>query len=167
MELARNTHDQKAIDDLTALGPPPWNKLSQWPSFRKYEQPYQKKIASPPPHLVATPAYASAQERAIWHEADDNGWVHFVGLDFAGPLTKVDLPALGTRFSIPIFMIQGEQDLTAMPEVARSYFDSIAAPEKQFYTVPDTGHEPSVQLLDLTRTVLLEQVRKGKMPAKE
>lgn len=159
MELARNAHDQQAIADLTALGPPPWNSLSQWPKFRKYEQFYQSKIASSPPKLAISPAYASPLERAQWHAADDNGWVHFVGLDFAGPLTKVDLPALGTNFSIPIFMIQGDEDLTAVPELAKSYFDRVVAPVKQFYTVPDTGHEPSAALLDLTRKVLLEKVR--------
>jgi pimeloyl-ACP methyl ester carboxylesterase len=159
MQLARDAHDQQAIDDLTSLGPPPWNKLSQWPLFRKYEQLYQKKIASSPPKLTVNAAYASAQERAQWHEADDNGWVHFIGLDFAGPLTKIDLPSLGTNFSVPIFMIQGDEDLTAVPEISKAYFDSVSAPRKRFFTVPDTGHEPSIALWALTRKVLLEDVR--------
>jgi pimeloyl-ACP methyl ester carboxylesterase len=65
----------------------------------------------------------------------------------------------GTNFAIPIFIIQGEEDLTAVPELAKTYFDSIKAPRKQFYMVPGTGHEPSVAELDLIQKVLVEQVR--------
>jgi pimeloyl-ACP methyl ester carboxylesterase len=77
----------------------------------------------------------------------------------SGPLTTVDLPALGTEFKIPIFIVQGEQDLTAMPELAKAYFDSIKAPRKQFLLVPGTGHEPSVPSLSAVRKLLVEDVR--------
>jgi pimeloyl-ACP methyl ester carboxylesterase len=72
---------------------------------------------------------------------------------------NVDLPTLGTDFSIPIFIIQGEEDLTAPQELAKAYFDSIEAPLKQFYLVPGAGHEPSVPQLKLVLKVLVEQVR--------
>ena len=77
----------------------------------------------------------------------------------SGPLQGVDLPALGTDFSIPIFILQGQEDLTALPELAKAYYDSIKAPRKQFYLVPGTGHEDSATELDLTLKVLVEQVR--------
>jgi hypothetical protein len=56
-------------------------------------------------------------------------------------------------------MVQGQEDLTALPELSKAYFDSIKAPRKQFYLVPGTGHEPSAAELELTRKVLIEQVR--------
>jgi pimeloyl-ACP methyl ester carboxylesterase len=77
----------------------------------------------------------------------------------AGPINKVDLPALGTEFRIPIYIVQGQNDLTAVPEVARAYFDSIKAPAKQFHLAAGTGHEPSVPLMAISRKVLLEQIR--------
>jgi len=80
-------------------------------------------------------------------------------MTLSGPLMDVDLPALGVNFMIPIFMIQGQEDLTAVPELAKAYFDSIKAPRKQFYLVPGTGHGPSATELDLTLRVLTEQVR--------
>jgi pimeloyl-ACP methyl ester carboxylesterase len=76
-----------------------------------------------------------------------------------GPAQDVDLPALGTEFEIPIFMTQGEVDLTALPGIAKTYFDSIKAPLKQFYLVPGAGHEHSATGLEITRKVLVEQVR--------
>jgi hypothetical protein len=38
----------------------------------------------------------------------------------SGPLEQVDLPALGTDFAIPIFILQGQKDLTALPELPKA-----------------------------------------------
>jgi pimeloyl-ACP methyl ester carboxylesterase len=116
-------------------------------------------VTAPPAPDTINPAYASPEERAQYAAADDFSSEHFFGLKLTGPLEDVDLPALGTEFAIPVFIVQGQEDLTALPELAKSYFDSIKAPRKQFYLVPGTGHEPSATQLDLTLKVLIEQVR--------
>jgi pimeloyl-ACP methyl ester carboxylesterase len=160
LEMAHSAGDQQAIAALTSIGPPPWGKLSKWPVFHKVERAYQAKIATAPPAPeTLSPEYASPQEQAQYDAADDFSFTHFVGAAMSGPLTDVDLPALGTDFAIPIYMIQGEDDSTAVPELAKSYFDSIKAPRKQFDLVPGTGHEPSAAALDRAHTVLMEQVR--------
>ncbi len=160
LELARAANDQQAVAELTAIGPPPWASLRIWPEFRKWERAYQSKlITAPPAPDTISPEYASAAERAQYDAADDFSFIHFEGMAFDGPETKIDLPALGTDFAIPVFMIQGERDLTAIPALAKSYFDSIKAPRKQFYLVPGTGHEASAPSLELTQKVLEEQIR--------
>ncbi|HEY3815396.1 MAG TPA: alpha/beta fold hydrolase [Caulobacteraceae bacterium] len=160
LQRARAADDQPAVTALTALGSPPWDTARKWPQFRKWEQAYQAKAATAPSApTTVSPAYASADERAQYDAADDFSFVHFWGLKLDGPFTQVDLPALGTRFAIPIFFVQGDQDLTAVPELARRYFDSIEAPRKQFYLVPGAGHEPSVASLAQTLEVLRTQVR--------
>ena len=160
LQMARVSGDQESIKALAAIGPPPWDSIKKWPVYRKLEQAYQAKlVTAPPAPLKLSPEYASPGERAQYEAADDFSFVHFWGLTLAGPLTKVDLPALGTNLSIPIFIIQGQEDLTAVPELARCYFDSIKAPHKRFYLVPGTGHEPSATSLDLMMKVLIEQVR--------
>jgi pimeloyl-ACP methyl ester carboxylesterase len=161
LELARASGDQEAITELTTIGPPPWDSLvPKWRVFRKWELSYQKKraTASLAPQILS-PAYASPEERAQYAAADDFNFEHFWGLTMSGPLLSDDLAALGTDFAIPIFIVQGQEDLTALPALAKAYFDSIKAPRKQFYLVPGTGHEPSAAQLDLTRKVLIEQVR--------
>jgi pimeloyl-ACP methyl ester carboxylesterase len=160
LEMARAADDRPAVTALTALGPPPWDDVHKWPAFRKVERVYQAKLATAPPApQILGPEYASPQEQAQDEAADDFSFVHFWGMTLSGPFTQVDLPALGTDFAIPIFVIQGEADLTAVPELAKSYFDSIVAPRKQFFLVPGTGHEPSVASIALAHKVLVEQVR--------
>ena len=85
--------------------------------------------------------------------------IFFFGMSLTGEMMQVDLPALGTDFAIPIFILQGQEDLTALPELAKAYFDSIKAPRKQFYLVPGEGHEYSATGLAMVRKVLVEQVK--------
>lgn len=160
LELARAARDEQAITALTAIGPPPWDSLKKWPLYRKWELFYQAKRATAPSAPTAlSPEYASPEEQAHYAAADDFNFEHFWGLKMSGPLWDVDLPALGTDFAIPIFIIQGQEDLTALPEVARVYYDSLKAPRKRFYLVPGTGHEGSAVGRDMTLNVLVEQVR--------
>jgi pimeloyl-ACP methyl ester carboxylesterase len=161
LEMARASGDQQAITALTRIGPPPWGSLfKSWPVFRKWRLAYQAKaVTAPPAPAALNPAYASPEERAQYAAADDFSFEHFWGLTMSGPLQDVDLPALGLDFAIPIFILQGQEDLTALPELAKAYFDSIKAPRKQFYLVPGTGHGDSATELDMTLKVLVEQVR--------
>jgi len=160
LELARATGDQQAVSALTAIGPPPWDSLKKWPVYRKWKLFYQAKRATAPPvPSTISPEYASPGERDQYDAADDFSFLHFWGMKMSGPMQDVDLPALGTNFSIPIFILQGQEDLTALPELAEAYFDSIKAPRKQFYLVPGTGHEGSAAERDMTLKVLVEQVR--------
>ena len=160
LELARAAGDQQAITALTTIGPPPWHSVSRWPVFRKCKKAYQAKIVTAPaaPETLS-PEYGSPEEQAQYEAADDFNFMHFWGMTLSGPLMDVDLPALGTDFAIPIFIIQGQEDLTAVPELAKTYFDSIKAPRKEFYLVPGTGHGTSATELDMTLKVLVEQVR--------
>ena len=64
-------------------------------------------------------------------------------LTLSGPLAEIDLPALGAEFEIPIYFVEGENDLTAPPELPKAFLESISAPQKGFYVVPGNGHEPS------------------------
>jgi pimeloyl-ACP methyl ester carboxylesterase len=161
LEMARSAGDQQAIMDLTRIGPPPWDSLfKNWPVFRKWRLVYQAKaVTAPPVAAKLNPEYGSPAERAQYEAADDFCFEHFWGLKMSGPLEHVDLPELGTEFEIPIFILQGQEDLTALPEIAKTYFDTIKAPRKQFYLVPGTGHEDSATELDMTLKVLVEQVR--------
>jgi pimeloyl-ACP methyl ester carboxylesterase len=160
LSTARAAGDQQAITALTAIGPPPWHLVAKWPVYRKWERVYQAKLVTAPPNgATISPEYASPQEQAQYAAADDFSFMHFWGPTLSGPLMQINLPALGTNFAIPVFIIQGQEDLTAAPELAKAYFDSMNAPRKQFYLVPGTGHEDSATSLALTLKVLIEQVR--------
>jgi pimeloyl-ACP methyl ester carboxylesterase len=172
MQMAEAANDQTTVTALKSIGAPPWKSLfPQWRIYRKAEQAYQAKLVTAPiPPMHADAVYASAAERKQYSEAEDFSMFHFwagrqpksdadvVNLTLSGPLAESDLPALGTRFKIPIYFVEGDNDLTAPPELAKTYFESISAPRKDLYMVPGNGHEPSQAMIDLTRKVLLEKI---------
>jgi pimeloyl-ACP methyl ester carboxylesterase len=160
LERANATHDQTSVATLTELGPPPWSRIANWPRFRRVYSPYQRAATTAPAAPVAlSTEYASEQEQAQYSEAEDFSFEHLWGLTLTGPLTQVDLPALGTTFEIPVFFVQGEQDLWTAPQLARSYFDAIQAPEKQFYLVEGAGHELSQSGMNQIYEILEQRVR--------
>jgi len=173
LSLAEAAKDEKSVATLKQIGPFPWKTLlPQWGMFQQVKGLYQAKATTAPDAPIQiNPAYASAAEREQYSEADQTSFYQFwagrqptakadiAALPMAGPLMSVDLPALGTEFKIPIFMVQGAEDLHARPEMAKAYFDSIKAPQKEFYLVSGTGHEPSIPALDRVHKILLEQVR--------
>ena len=64
---------------------------------------------------------------------------------------------------MPIFLVQGEEDLVTTPELAKAYFDTITAPEKAFVLLPRTGHDPNAAMIaaqyDLLKTRVLPLVK--------
>ncbi|MFF4948213.1 alpha/beta fold hydrolase [Streptomyces chattanoogensis] len=46
----------------------------------------------------------------------------------------------GTRFDVPFFVVQGADDLVNTPARARSLFDAVQAPVKEFTLIEDAGH---------------------------
>ncbi len=47
---------------------------------------------------------------------------------------------VGTRFEIPFFIFQGENDVITPPDLAEQYFDDVVAPIKAFKLIRGTGH---------------------------
>ena len=55
-------------------------------------------------------------------------------------IVRYDAWAHGTRFALPIFIFQGENDVLTTPSMARAFFEDIVAPTKQMECIPDAGH---------------------------
>jgi len=173
LQIAGSTKDNKTVTALKTIGSPPWKTLfPAWRVYHKALQVYQAKNATAPDASVRiSQAYAGSVERERYSEAEDFSAFHFwagrqpkskedlAALTLDGPLTKVDLPVLGAEFKIPIYIVQGSADLTALPELAETYLDSIKAPRKGFTLVPGTGHNPSATMVAATHKILLEQVK--------
>ncbi len=62
------------------------------------------------------------------------------GSALIGTSVTTDLPATATTFKIPYYVIQGRHDLFAPTPLAKSYFDKVSAPKKQFVEIEDAGH---------------------------
>ncbi|UUZ46645.1 alpha/beta hydrolase [Massilia sp. B-10] len=63
--------------------------------------------------------------------------------------STIDMYKLGTKFDVPVFLLNGTEDLITTPDVAKRYFDSIVACRmKEFILLPNTGHDPNETMLN-------------------
>lgn len=160
LELAQTAGDRQALDALQMIGTPPWHSVKMWPVFRRVLKAYQARIVTAPSvYLHISAACADPEERRQCDAADDFSFMSFWGPTLSGPFTKVDIAALGTRFSIPVFILQGQEDLTALPGITKAWYDRISAPRKELYLTLGAGHDASAIQLTLTQRVLVEEVR--------
>jgi pimeloyl-ACP methyl ester carboxylesterase len=150
LALARAAQDADSTAKLESLGPPPWTKPRNPGILRRVMRKYEamRTEAAPKWWWAPSPAYASPKDEADYTAGEDYSWLQFVGMKGDGIGSKIDLTKLGPKFDLPVYMVQGEQDLLTMPAPSRRYFDFIQAPRKEFVLVPRTGHDPNQPMID-------------------
>lgn len=160
LALARAASDTASITALEALGPPPFDHVRKFGQLRRLMRKYEAQRATPAPSSWAiAPAYAGDEERAAHAAGDDFSFLHFFGLRGDGLFTTIDLSALGPTFGIPVYVVQGTEDLMTVPEIAKAFFETIEAPAKKFVLLPATGHGTNRAMVDAQYRLLMEDVR--------
>jgi pimeloyl-ACP methyl ester carboxylesterase len=157
--LASIENDKDSLAVLDQVGAPPWTDPRSFGKVRRIIRKYEAKVTLPPPDgWHRAPAYTTAKAEADYEAGEDYSFLNFVGMHGDGMLSRVDLPKLGTDFAIPMFFVEGAHDLLAPPELARSYYESIRAPEKGWVLLERSGHDPNQEVVDAEYTVLRERV---------
>ncbi|WP_426192362.1 alpha/beta fold hydrolase [Massilia sp. DWR3-1-1] len=159
-QLVHEAGDVPALAILDGVGAPPWTDPRSFGKVRKIIRRYEAKVTTAAPAAWWTPAplYATAQAQADYEGGEDYAFLQFVGLRGDGMFSTVDLPSLGTQFAIPVFFVEGAQDLLATPDVAQRYFDSIEAPAKAIVVLPRAGHDPNQDVIDAQYKMLAEKI---------
>ncbi|MFB7977732.1 alpha/beta fold hydrolase [Streptomyces vinaceus] len=88
---------------------------------------------------------------------------YFAGMKFSARLTPAlaafDDRADGTRFELPFFVFQGDRDVITPAERARSFFDEVEAPVKEFALIEDASHFAAFRHPDRFLHLLRTRVR--------
>jgi pimeloyl-ACP methyl ester carboxylesterase len=66
--------------------------------------------------------------------------MHFSLEKLLPEIVRYDAWESGTRFELPVFLFQGENDVLTLTAQAQAYFDDIEAPAKRMELIPDAGH---------------------------
>jgi pimeloyl-ACP methyl ester carboxylesterase len=134
--------DAAAARTLAKSGPPPYHSQSQLGLERRIAHTYEPgapSIAQILSQVLVYPRYSLADAWS-WAAGFLESQDQFLGPDMQGPMTRTDLPALGTVFRTPVFFFQGDDDDITPAQTARAYFDKIAAPAKGYEAAPGAGH---------------------------
>jgi pimeloyl-ACP methyl ester carboxylesterase len=161
---ARARADKGGVDALEKNGAPPYREIRQMGIERRWAMQYEPGLHYGPmgpsgllAELLTAPDYSLKD--VVNYVRGVIGGDDFFGQALDGPLMRVDLPALGTDFSIPFFVVEGEEDDVTPAPLAKAYFDKVTAPHKGFLLMPDTGHMALLTRSDLFLKFLLDEVR--------
>lgn len=133
---ARVSGDARAIRELEEIGPPPYTDGRGYRVQRRWSNLFEGAdafIASMMGFALSAPGYSMR---------DVNDWLDGQALSaerLVPQSNALTASALSGRFSIPVLVIQGDEDFTTPTSLARTYVDAVEAPHKAFVTI-EGGH---------------------------
>lgn len=140
-------NDEKSNALLKAMGPPPWTNVRSFGQLRKIIRDYEGRATDPQPELTIAEEYATDSARAAYYAGEEFSFVKFVGFKGDGMAQAIALDKEHTEFQIPVYFIQGKEDMLTASEITKSYYRLIKAPRKKLVTIKRAGHEPTEAML--------------------
>jgi pimeloyl-ACP methyl ester carboxylesterase len=71
------------------------------------------------------------------------------GIDF-----REDVP----RLEVPVYILDGEHELSGRRSLSHQWFEALKAPSKQLITFPDAGHAVAFEQLDEVQRLLVDEI---------
>jgi proline iminopeptidase len=166
--LERAQSDSPMRAELEALGPPPYADAAADVVKSKYAAaPTPRELRGMAPFMAAAAAALTGQPQGATYFAAGVTWPEprarslSVYTALRAEIVSFDAVRLGTRFAIPLFFLQGEDDLyTVTAEVAR-YAQRLQAPRVEFAAIEGAGHFTLLlrdELLAFLRTRVRERL---------
>jgi pimeloyl-ACP methyl ester carboxylesterase len=137
LKKAKAVGDQRAIEELSHVGPPPYESSDG----SRVQHKWANAFEGADEFLYGTLGLTLVAPGNSVQDINDSVEGQVLSGDRLVPQTKSIGPAdLGLEFSIPIFVFQGEQDFTTPTVLAQHYLESIKAPRKAFVPISGGGH---------------------------
>jgi len=158
MARLRAAHDSDGIKALTAAGPPPYRSADRLMVERSLSA--RHDIASERDLLDnMVPIALFAPGWSLWDiyaslQAPDSAEAATFDAD-----ASYDARRFASRIATPFFIINGALDHITPTSLARAYFDTVAAPQKQFVALPGVGHSAVLTAPDAFLRELVTRVR--------
>lgn len=102
--------------------------------------------------FVPSHEYDNEKDNQNRSDGDDYSFVNFTGDSKLGVLSMsadINLMESNLNFQIPVYLIQGKEDILTPKEKTKQYFNKINAPKKKYYLLPHTGHEFNLSVLEI------------------
>lgn len=136
LKKAESTHNDEAIEELKAIGLPPY------PDWKGYQ--VQRKWANRFEHadefLAGTMALSLSTPGYTVRDLNDNiDGQSFSGDALVPQARSATMKDLGLKFALPMFFFEGTEDFTTPTTLAREYLNALHAPVKEFVPIPG-GH---------------------------
>ena len=152
---ARRAGNEEALAALEAIGSPPYFESEKIRTLREWADVLASGTADDPrPRPPVRPTNLTPEDI----QSLMAGFA-FSGNQLFDELCRVDLPALGLDFPVPMFCFMGTDDQQTPMEPAQNWFESLTAPHKAFVSFDGCHHfvvmnRPEMFLEQLLRHVV-------------
>ncbi|MER2996924.1 alpha/beta fold hydrolase [Pontibacter populi] len=152
-KMAENANDQESVGVLTQLGSPPYENAKKEGQLLRIIKKYEKanSIPAPADWWKLKSEYDNEKDAQDRYNGDDYSFIHFAGFKAMGIKSMgagVNFRKDGLEYKIPIYFIQGEEDILTPKELAKAYYDQVKAPKKEFVLVPGAAHGHNQAIID-------------------
>lgn len=152
-QLARDNKDTISLNKLNEIGKPPYDRAKTvgqlWRIVKKYES--ENSEPAPASWFVEAPAYDNAKDREDRNNGDDYSFVNFVGdsqFGLSSIRASINFLEHNVHLNLPVYFIQGDEDILTPKESTKLYFDKLQAPEKSYILLPKTAHGFNQAVID-------------------
>ncbi|TDE28722.1 alpha/beta hydrolase [Flavobacterium ranwuense] len=144
-KMAEGKNDKEALEILNSIGKPPYSSAKNVGLLFRIVKKYERANSTPAPEnwFQLSPAYDNNTDNKNREDGDDYSFVNFVGDDKLGVQSMtatINLMRDNLDFKIPVYLIQGNEDILTPKENSKKYFDEIKAPKKEYYLLPKAAH---------------------------
>jgi pimeloyl-ACP methyl ester carboxylesterase len=151
--LAESNNDKDAMAILNEIGKPPYDRAKKVGQLLRILKKYEKANSIPAPDNWFVPAAAYANETDNQHrsDGDDYSFINYTGdnkLGIPSMSSTINLQNDNTEFKIPVYLIQGREDMLTPKEKTKSYFKKITAPKKKYYLLSNTAHGFNLSVIE-------------------
>lgn len=152
-EMVQSKGDKTSMELLNTLGEPPYNDARSYGQLLRVIKKYERdnSTSAPESWWKIAAQYDNEKDNKARFDGDDYSFINFTGhkkLGIPSMVSDFDLEKDGLVIEIPVYVIQGEEDILTSKEITKPYFDKIKAVKKEYFLVPDAAHGHNQSVVD-------------------
>ncbi len=160
-QMAGNARDQATVSKLDSIGKPPYGSARTTGQLMRVIKNYQEKnTILPPAAWFELPGrYNNEKDNQHRSDGDDYSFVNYAGDKRLGiePMSAaIDFLQGELTFKIPVYFIQGANDIQTPLAITKKFYEKIMAPTKKIFILEDTGHGFNQRVIDAQYKIMLE-----------
>ena len=144
-KMASDRKDEVVIEKLETIGPPPYSMAKNYGQLLRIVKQFEKENSTPAPSSwwKIAPIYDNIKDQNDRYNGDDYSFLNLVGdknIGVKSMVNDINFEKNGLIFHLPVYMIQGSNDMLTSKYINKPYFDKIRAPKKEYFLVSDAAH---------------------------
>jgi pimeloyl-ACP methyl ester carboxylesterase len=156
---AQRQSNRKALQELRAIGPPPYNAQALW-TERTWLQRFEGNLSLPSLWNLGR-VFLGGTEYSVFDLPNLMRGFRFSLDTMWAEVSRLNLLQLVPELQMPVFFFLGRHDHWVPPETSVAYFDALTAPSKRLEWFETSGHEPFVDEPAKFNALMAELVRPG------